>query len=478
MTVHANGRPALPPGRRGRRLWTLRRLMTDPTGFFEELHRDYGDLAWYEVPGAKCCALFSSELLEELAEKEAVFPPRYPRSRYDVVRSPGLARMRGDDHHRLARLVASAFSPDRMRIHAEIVAEQVEAHCRRLRARENVDIRYFAECLAWEATFGAVFGRDMRAAPEVARVLVRAVKLSYLLGAFPGGARLARLPLPHMLRALRASRELDALAYKAIRRARDPGHPGHDIVSHLVRAAEQGLCDWRFENDTRVRDEGFSLVFISYETTIIPLVYGAYYLSGNPGARKRLEQEADEVLGDRPPAGTDLPRLRYAHAVFNELIRVQSPAQTLVPRPALEDSTLGGHFIPRGTVVQVPLPVLHTRADYWDRADEFLPERWLSERRDETAACSEAAFAPFGRAPRACLGAPFATALAVLTLASLARRFRLEPVEEEIPKRMSADVAFFAGPILVNVVARDREPARQSDPRARRDAGKGDIRWG
>ena len=428
--------------------------MTDPTGFFAGLHGDYGDIAWYEVPGTDYCAIFSAELLEELAEKESVFPPRYPRSRYDVVKSPGLARMRGSDHRRLGRLVASAFSPERMRIHAEIVAEQVESHCRRLQAGDNVDIRYFSECLAWEATFGAVFGRDMRAAPETARVLARAVKLGYLLSALPGGASLARLPLPYMLRALKASKKLDALAYEAIRRARDPAYPGRDVVSHFVRATERGLFDWSFESDTRVRDEGFSLVFISYETTIIPLVYSAYYLSRNPAARARLEREADEVLGDRPLQGTDLQRLPYSRAVFNELMRVQSPAQTLVPRAALEDSSLGGYFIPRGTVIQVPLPVLHSRSDYWDRADEFLPERWLSDVPEGTSVCPEAAFAPFGRTPRACLGAPLATAIAVSTLACLARQFRFEPVVEDIPRRMSADVAFFDGPILVNVMER------------------------
>ena len=432
--------------------------MTDPTGFFEKLHREYGDIAAYEVPGTACCAIFSSELLDELMEKDSAFPPSYPRSRYDVVKSPGLARMRGDDHHRLAEVIASAFAPDRMRIHADILAGQVEEHCGRLRAGEGVDIRYFSECLAWEATFGAVFGRDMRAAPEVARTLASAVKLGYLLSALPGGARLARLPLPYMLRALRASRELDDLAYGAIERARNAEHPGHDVVSHLVRATEGGLFDWRFENDTRVRDEGFSLVFISYETQIIPLVYSAYYLARNPAVREKLEREADEVLGDRPLEGPDFPKLRYAQAVFNELIRVQSPAQTLVPRPAVEDSVLGGYFIPRGTVIQTPLPVFHLRADYWERADEFLPERWLRDSPEGESGCPVHAFAPFSRPPRACLGAPFATALVVFTLTALARRFRIEPVEQEIPRRMSADVAFFDGPIRVNVSERATTP--------------------
>lgn len=437
----------------------MRQIMADPTGFFEVLHRDYGDIATYEVPRTKYCAVFSAELVEEVLEKASLFPPQYPRSRYDVVKSPGLARMRGEDHRRLGELVASAFSADRMRIHADILAEQVEAHCNRLPAGETVDIRYVFECLAWEATFGAVFGRDKRAEPEVGRILARAVKLGYLLSAVPGGRPLARLPLPFMLKALRTAKKLDVLAYDAIRRARDPAHPGHDVVSHLVRATEDGRFDWSFENDTRIRDEGFSLVFISYETQIIPLVYSVYYLSRNPAVRERLEREADEAAGDRSLRGADVPKLRYAQAVLKELLRVQPPASPLVPRPALEDTTLGGYFIPRGTVIQIPAHVVHTRADYWDRAEEFRPERWLSDSPDGASGCPHRAFVPFSREPRACLGAPFATVLVVLALARLARGFRLEPVVKEIPKRLSADVAFFDGPIRATVEERTHSHA-------------------
>lgn len=444
----------LPPGPPRRRLRTMRQMMADPAGFFKSLHRDYGDIVTYEMPGKKYCAIFSAELVEELLAKDSVFPPQYPRSRFDVVKSPGMARMRGEDHHRLSRLIASAFSEERMQIHADILAEQVEEHCGRLRAGETVDFRYVSECLAWEATFGAVFGRDMRPKAEIGRTLASAVKKGYLLSFLPGGSTVARWPLPYMLKALRASKDLDVMAYEAIRRARDPAYPGHDIVSHLLRASEQGLHDWRFENDTALRDEAFSIVFISYETQVIPLVYSVFYLSRNAAVRERLAQETDEVVGDRPLRGADFSSLRYAQAVFKELLRIQPPAETFVPRPALEDTSLAGYSIPRGTVIQVPLHVLHSRADYWDCADQFAPERWLSASSDEASPCPEGAFAPFCGGPRRCVAAPFATMLLVFALASVARRVRLEPVVDEIPKRLSADVGFFDGPILATVEER------------------------
>ena len=180
--------------------------------------------------------------------------------------------------------------------------------------------------------------------------------------------------------------------------------------------------------------------------------------------RERLEQEADEVAADRPLQGADFPRLRYAQAVLKELLRVQPPALTLVSRPALEDTTLAGYAIPRGTVMQIPAHVLHTRADYWERTDEFWPERWLSDSPHGASGCPIQAFVPFSREPRACRGAPFATVLMVLTIAAVARKFRLEPVVKEIPKRMSADVGFFDGPILATVEGRDQSHASGDTP--------------
>ena len=446
---------SLPPGPPSHKFRNFRQWLADPNGFYDSLHRDYGDIVTFDVPGRKYCTLFSAELVEELFARDAEFPPIFPRSRFDAIKSPGLVRMRGKDRPRLSKLIASAFFEERIRIHADIFAEQIEEHFGRIRPGEKLDFRYVFESLSWEVTFGALFGRDMRPKAEVGRIVASSIKKNLLLSLLPGGMTIGRLPLPHLLKGLRASKELDVMAYEAIQRARDPAHPGNDIVSHLVRASEQGLQEWRFENDSIIRDEAFSLLFGAYEPQIISLVYSLFYLSRNTAARDRLAREADETAGDRPLCGADFPKLRYARAVVMELMRIQPPAEIFVPRPAREDTRFAGYEIPRGTVIQVPLQVLHKRADYWDQADRFIPERWLSASSDGAAACPKGAFAPFCGGSHYCLGAPFATVFLAIALASLARRFNLEPVEDEIPKRMSVDVGFFDGPIFATVGKRE-----------------------
>jgi cytochrome P450 len=67
----------------------------------------------------------------------------------------------------------------------------------------------------------------------------------------------------------------------------------------------------------------------------------------------------------------------------------------------------------------------------WDDPERFDPERFAPER---VAARPRFAYFPFGGGPRLCIGIGFAMTEAQLVLASVASRFRLEPVEGHEPR--------------------------------------------
>ena len=177
--------------------------------------------------------------------------------------------------------------------------------------------------------------------------------MGFLVEALPASGLIERLPLPFVRRANRAAKELDTLAYTAIQRARDANHPGEDVVSHLVRATEEGRADWSYNSDQEIRDEAYALLFGAYEPPVVVIVNALHYLALNPAAREALEHEADTLLDDQPISGADLERLPYARAVALESLRLHPVAEPLVGRIALEDTTLGGYSVPKGTRVQV-----------------------------------------------------------------------------------------------------------------------------
>jgi cytochrome P450 len=111
-------------------------------------------------------------------------------------------------------------------------------------------------------------------------------------------------------------------------------------------------------------------------------------------------------------------------------MRLYPPAY-VIGREALADCEIGGWHVPAGTTLFMVTWVVHRDPRWFADPDAFRPERWeggLAERLPRFA------YMPFGGGPRLCVGNRFAMMEAVLILAAVARRFRVE-LE---PKRMPA----------------------------------------
>jgi cytochrome P450 len=137
--------------------------------------------------------------------------------------------------------------------------------------------------------------------------------------------------------------------------------------------------------------------------------------------------ELRDVLGDRPLTVEDVPRLKYAEAVILESMRLHPPAYVL-GREAVRDVLVGGHDVPKGWTVFMAQSVVHRDPRWWDKPDEFRPERWLD---GSTKNLPKYAYFPFGGGPRICIGNTFAMMETVLVLAEVARRFHFERTSDE-----------------------------------------------
>ena len=71
-------------------------------------------------------------------------------------------------------------------------------------------------------------------------------------------------------------------------------------------ARRTGRSTAPFSGDRDIRDELYTLVIGSIDSTTSALVWGLDYLARNPAQRERLEREIDEVLGSRPLEGGGL----------------------------------------------------------------------------------------------------------------------------------------------------------------------------
>ena len=103
-------------------------------------------------------------------------------------------------------------------------------------------------------------------------------------------------------------------------------------------------------------------------------------------------------------------------------MRLYPPAWGIA-REALADCEIGGYHVPKGTQIFMVQWLVHRDSRWFDDPEAFKPERWDNDLVKRLPRC---AYFPFGDGPRICIGNHFAMMEAVLLLATIARRFRLE----------------------------------------------------
>ena len=425
MTTRSRPLP-IPPGPEGRRIRHLLARIRDFPRFLEALHREYGAIASYKLPSRRFCAVFDPDLIREiLVAKRLSFAKTVAYKDIRPVTNPTLLTGDGADHQRRRKLVQPSFGRKGMDGYSRIMLEKATLAEEGWRDGHPIDAATEVHQIAISVAVASFFGRDMRVDPKVGKAVVDAMTWDFALGLLPCTGLLRRLPFPANMRANRAWKAMDEVIFEVIRRARDPSRDRADLVSLLVTAEDEEGIDRPFTDD-EIRDEALILLMAGHETSATAMTWALYYIMCNARVRDEIEREVDEVAGDRPLTPEDYARLPYTRAVFNEALRLAPPIY-FVGREALEDCEIGGYMIPRGTVVQPCIRVVHWDERHFRRASEFRPERWLEQQPGHP----RHAYLPFGYGPRICIAWGFATMEAVFVLATIARRWRLEAVSTE-----------------------------------------------
>jgi thromboxane-A synthase/cytochrome P450 family 3 subfamily A len=95
-----------------------------------------------------------------------------------------------------------------------------------------------------------------------------------------------------------------------------------------------------------------------------------------------------------------------------------------------------------GVVVRKGLPIFtclyayQRDPEYWPRALEFLPERFLPEGAAALGPTTENAWTPFGAGPRMCIGWRFALNEAKIALLRLHQRLEYELAPGQVPLKL------------------------------------------
>ena len=172
--------------------------------------------------------------------------------------------------------------------------------------------------------------------------------------------------------------------------------------------------------DILVRDECLGIFVAGHETAARTMAFMWYSLHENPAVAARLHQELDEVIPENQlPTLEHFKQLPYMTQVIKEVLRLYPPAPAF-PRDPVVEETLNGVRLESGAFVLVMPYFTHRHPDFWNKPEEFDPDRFLPEREREL---HPYAYCPFGGGNRICIGNNFAMLEMSVLTAVLARRF-------------------------------------------------------
>lgn len=171
-------------------------------------------------------------------------------------------------------------------------------------------------------------------------------------------------------------------------------------------------------------DSLLTFMMVGHETTAKALTWMLYLLSESEDWAEKLRDEIETVAGAEPIGAEHIDRLKLTQQVVKEALRLYPPVPSIT-RCAATDLDLGGQSILAGTLINIPIFVLHRHRGLWCDPDRFDPDRFAPE---AEAKLARTQFMPFGAGPRTCIGAAFAMIEATAVLATLIRgaSFRLK----------------------------------------------------
>ncbi len=413
-----------------------------PILLFEHLLRTYGNIACYSFMGTPIVFINEPEYIREiLVTQAASFVKERTVNRMKILLGEGLITSNEPFHMRQRRIAAPAFHRQRIQAYAGQIVESALAASERLRDGQELDIASAQMELSLEIVARTLF--DTHVDDDIRRIndeVNTIMDLYNFIVAFPRIESFLHLPIPGIVRFRRSKARLDGVVDRLIREHRTAMAQAEqrgeeqdrgDLLSMLLTSSDELLDEAGKPtgehvsmSDLQVRDEVLTIFLAGYETVANGLTWTWYLLSQNPEVEARLHAEVDAVLGPSQARRTatlaDYAQLKYTEMVFAESMRLYPPAWAM-GRMSTAVVELGPYCIPPGAHFFFSQYIMSRTEEFYPDPLRFDPERFTPQAK---AARPRFAYFPFGGGSRQCIGEAFAWMEGVLSIATLAHRWR------------------------------------------------------
>ena len=415
--------PQKPPGPRSilglRQAWAFR---SDPLSYLQNLAREYGDIAHFQLGSRHAYLLNHPSLVQEFFVEHASKQVRGPvMQRGRAVMGDGLLTSEEPLHAAQRKLIQPAFHREPMTRYANVMSACARGACGRWRDGEVFDLHKEMMRLTLAILGRSLFGREIEEdASDIGQAVTELMSLVDLVFV-PFSGRLMSMFLPGLRRLRKVRERLDRLIYGLIAERQKSGAQGDDLLSMLLR---NQMASSHSEAVRQVRDECLTILLAGHETIANALTYVLYLLAQNPEEAEKIRQETNKLAGGRELTAADYDRMPISRASLAESMRLYPPVWVL-GRAITEPCGVGAYTAPTGAILFASQYLLHRDPRFFDDPERFRPDRF-----QPGAKIQHAAYFPFGLGPRRCIGEGFALMEGTLVLSTILQRWRFELLPE------------------------------------------------
>ncbi|ELQ6954548.1 cytochrome P450 [Campylobacter coli] len=196
-----------------------------------------------------------------------------------------------------------------------------------------------------------------------------------------------------------------------------------DILGSLLLVVD-AQTNQRFSFE-EILDQVAMLFLAGHETTASSLTWTLYLLSLYPDEQEKAYKEIIQVLQGENIQISHLKQFRYLTHIFKESLRLYPPVGFFA-REAKKDTKVRDKMIKKGSGVVIAPWLIHRHEGFWANPHKFKPSRFEGEYKKD-------AYLPFGVGERICIGQGFAMQEAILILANILKKYKLELEEGFVP---------------------------------------------
>jgi len=197
----------------------------------------------------------------------------------------------------------------------------------------------------------------------------------------------------------------------------------NDLLDMLLDARYE---DGSFMDEEQLLDEILILFAAGHETTSNALTFTCELLARNPESQSKILEEVQKIKNESSDIMHWLKNANYTKLVIEEAMRLFPPAY-FIDRINKEADEFNGFSLPKGSNLLFSVYEVHRHPDFWQKPEEFIPERFLNENVKFSKN-----YYPFGAGQRMCIGNNFAMYEMILTIMTVVERFEILEKKETI----------------------------------------------